>query len=113
MSKKLKVENRKLNAGYTVKIWRDGSGDIVLIKGKETWSDVIRAMHHLTRETEDATQKAREEVIEEMGKALDDFLLTETDPKPEGNWEKGYQAGIWRAKKILQNFKSKSQPKGE
>lgn len=60
MSNKTK-ETRKLRAGYEVDIYW-GPFSFVLRKGKDTWSDSIRALSHLTNELEN-----REKEIKSLG----------------------------------------------
>lgn len=80
LTKLKKVENRKLHAGYSIKIWRDGSGDITLLKGKDSWSDVVRAMSHLTSEIDEQRREIIEEIVIRLHLLQANLPLTVSDP---------------------------------
>ena len=69
-------EVRKMGAGYSWKMYSDG--DRTLVRGNDTWSDVTRAVSHLTQELEIEQAKIIKDIWEilrkDSGCAVDDFI---------------------------------------
>lgn len=103
----------KMKAGYSWKMYSDGSR--TLVKGNATWSDVTRAVSHLTQELETAQkalshQKAlsRAEVLEERRGWIKEAtermeILVVRDVAD--SFENGKNAGLSEAIKILEDLK--------